>query len=218
MTFNPQDANGEAWLQLYTDFIVAQRQLEPGVAGYFVIAQKLQNYVNSSVDVLEAWIAGTANTGWNIATDSGGTGSRAEWSLNGSVKDSYANRRTQTIVDVFDATKRLIDILRQKDPGAIIMYEPYNSTVQSWRNAGYRSSFQSNAITKYPSITSNADADKYWAELITYCANAADAIVFYSDDVAEDFSKQWSDNIRGFKDKWVLHQDKPQDISLLANQ
>jgi len=225
MNFNPQDPNGLAWLDLYTDHIVAQRRLEPNVDGYYISAQKIQSYETNSTlaDKFYQWLDGTVNPTWQLATDNLGSAGAGgvNWTdgtlLTG--RDQYADINVlNTIVDLFDANRAIIDMLRLKDPGAILVYSPVNFTVTSWRNNTRLANFQASAKIKYAFLNSNAEASVYFEELLSYCASKCDAIEFEADNDASDFSVEWANQMRGMKDKWLLTTRKPQDISLLADQ
>ncbi len=223
MNINPQDPNGFAWLDLLTDQLVAQRRLEPNVDGYYISAQKVQHYEVPAIisNKLFEWLDGTVNPNWSLATDSGGSAGIESWTDGGmqSGREQYGDVNIlNTMVDIFDANKAIIDMLRLKDPSAILVYSPVNLTVTSWRNGNRNGDFLGSAKNKYTFLTNNDEAKVYWADLLSYCASKCDGIEFEADNDPADFTVEWANQMRGMKDKWVLTTRQPQDISLLADQ
>jgi hypothetical protein len=217
---NLMDIRDQNWLDLYTDFIVAVRQLWPLVKGYALFPVKMQFYQNETrvaTYQLHEWIEGTANPGWDLATNSGGTlkpdGENFGWDVNRTQYDDHES--AQTIKDAFDSMKDLALLLREKDPHAVLYCTPYYLGVNGHRNTEYRADYQTAYIAEFGGTTT--DADNYWSAFLSEMANICDYVAHFADDDADDFSADWSQQLR-VNGKWVLENVKPQDISVLSNQ
>jgi hypothetical protein len=208
---NVMKVNDDAWLDLLTDHQVALRAAIGNVDGWYVNPPKLQLYGTGKrvSKQLHEWLAGTGSPGWDLATNTGG--SNGPWPA---VGEAYDDRNSvSNLVDVIEGSKKVVDLLRAKDPTAIICYSPVYLTVDSWRNPVYRAQFQSSYIAKYGGTV--ADADDYWADLITQTATTAGHVEFPIEDSALDFSAAWADNLRENVGVWIERPPKPQNIAVL---
>jgi len=127
---NMMKANDDAWLNRVADAYVIWRANngnvatipgKPRLAGYIIGPSKIQ-FADPFVDtgqLLQGWLYDNDNPNWNPATNSGGSVQNAWTNNDGPYSDS-----TDTVLDVLEGSWKLTRLLAEKDPTAVIMYDP----------------------------------------------------------------------------------------------
>lgn len=130
----------EPWLDLYTDAIIAWRSAS-GCEGFHVHPVKIQwaaPNAPTNIEQLWKWLYQNSNPGWDVASDSGGS-RIPSWGAAREFWD-YANT---TVLETLEASWEIVRMIRDKDPTARILYDPF------YLNVGFSSGNQTHYEQQY---------------------------------------------------------------------